>query len=59
MTVSNSASPMNWRISCALVPPTDLRSPTSFARCVARAVARFTKFMHAINSTNTATAPSA
>ena len=49
-------SPINWVMSCPLFAPTTLRTPTSFARCVERAVVRFMKLMQAISRTTSATA---
>ena len=54
--VSNIDSPMNWTISWLRCAPTTLRTPTSRARCVDRAVVRFMKLMQAMINTNNAIA---
>jgi len=54
---STRDSPRNWRINWPRSEPRVLRTPTSRARPVARAVDRFMKLMHAMTSTNRAITP--
>ena len=53
--LSNIDSVRNCRISCDRFDPSVFRTPTSLALLVDLAVAKFIKFIQAINSMNSAT----
>ena len=54
----SAASPRNWNINCRRVDPSTFLTPTSFALCMACAVARLTKLIEAMMMIKTAIAAS-